>query len=557
MKKFSIILLSLVLVASCSLDETSYTEIEKNKYINNATEALTVLNGIYRDLTQEEMYGYHLSLYFTLPSDMAKVEGSKSNNFRIVPCNAYTSSESTVRGTWRQLYRAIYDANDFLERLSGKMGQFPDSDRQKALLYLGEARALRALFYFELVRWYGHITLMTDTAQSELHPSEFTQASPEEVYRHIEADLKYAISVLPYASDDTVRPSNSFRFSKGGALGLLTKVYATWAGYPVRNTAKWQDCLSTARTLVDSGKHGLLSSYEQLWINSANSVWDATESLLEVSFYSPIITGNRNTDASGRIGKWNGVIASTNALKSGSVAGNWRVVPTFAAGWKDYLNDKRWKISISDYQYTAEGRVSVIKNGTLEMAVAEGAPDAMRKDCNNKLTPRKWDIGTFVKDENQLMDLHRSNINWYLLRYADILLLYAEALNECNGGPTDAAFEAVNMVRRRGYGLPLDQSSTVCDLPDNLDYEGFARALRDERSYELAFEGHRRQDLIRWGIYYETIRDTYRGLSYWHSDAPTYYLCGQYTMKNKHELLPIPQTEIDLMPQFEQNEGWK
>lgn len=564
--RFILIAISLSVLTACSLAEISYTEIEKDKYINNATEALTVLNGIYRDMTADAMYGYYLSLYFTLPTDLAKVEGTQITNFRNVPSNAYTSTESSILGAWSALYSAIFDANDFLERLSGKIGTFAGADKALATLYIGEARALRALFYFELLRWYGHVALMTDTEQSNRHPSTFTQAAPEQVFQFIEADLKYAISVLPYTSDDSIRPDKKFRFSKGGALGLLAKVYATWAGYPVHDTSKWADCAATARTLVESGKHGLLPDFEQLWINSSNSVWDPSESLIEVSFYSPSITGNSLFDSSGRIGKWNGVIAANGAVSSGRVAGNWRVLPTFALNWKDRRMDKRWAVSIADYQYTADkGKYSVVtytedgvkKQGNLEMALAEGAAASLRQQCNNSLTPRKWDISAYVKEGNLITDADRSNTNWYILRYADVLLLYAEALNEVNQGPTAAAYEAVNMVRRRGFGLPVNQASSESDLEEGLDYVSFTHALRDERAYELSFEGQRRQDLTRWGIYYETIHETYLALADWHEAAPDYFICGQYTMKGKNELLPIPQRDMDLMPLFKQNPGWE
>lgn len=569
MKNIKYIIAAIVLVlasAACSLDEKSYTEVEKNKYINNASEAESVLLGIYRDMTSDPMYGYHMSLYFTLPSDIAKVTGNEITNFRNVPGNAYTSTENEVQESWQALYSAIYDANDFLERISGRIDSFSDSDKKLGAVFIAEARALRALFYFELVRWYGHIALMTDTQQSSLHPSAFVQADPVDVYKFIEADLKYAVDNLPYASDDSYRKSNAFRISKGGALGLLAKVYATWAGYPLQDATKWAEAEKTAKLLIESGKHSLLPDFEELWRNSGNSIWNPNESLIEVSFYSPTITGNKKSDASGRIGKWNGVTAADGSIKAIRVAANWKVVPTFAASWKDHNNDKRWETSIADYQYSVgKGKNSVMtyteagvkKEGTLEMALPDDAPAEYRKAFNDKLTPAKWDIQKYVKDENMLVDANMSNTNWYILRYADILLLYAEAVNEVHNGPTAAAYEAVNMVRRRGYGLPVNEVSGKADLAEGMGYEDFQKTVRDERSYELAFEGHRRQDLIRWGIYYETIMKTYAALASWHEMAPDYYVCGQYTKKNKNELLPLPQRDLDLMTKFNQNQGWK
>ena len=88
-----------------------------------------------------------------------------------------------------------------------------------------------------------------------------------------------------------------------------------------------------------------------------------------------------------------------------------------------------------------------------------------------------------------------------------------------------------------------------------MDQEEFRQAIRDERSYELAFEGHRRQDLVRWGIYAQTIRKTYEGLMDWHEQAPNYFVGAQYTIEGKNELLPIPLHDIDLSG-FNQNPKW-
>lgn len=563
MKKVIYYLLALACVCtsvtSCSLDESSYTEVEKDKYMNNASEAQNVLLGVYRDMVQNSMYGYHLSLLFTLPSDIAKCEGSSTNGFRLIPANAYSTTQAEVQDTWASLYSAIYDANDFIETLQKRIGTYSDADREAATIYLAEARGLRAMYYFELIRWYGHIALMTNTSQSKLHPSTFVQASPEEVYKYIEKDLQYAIEVLPYAGDDKVRSENSFRLSKGSVLGLLTKVYATWAGYPVHDESKWEQAANTAKILVESGKHKLLEKYEQLWKNTCNGIWNASESLIEVSFYAPTVTGTSSEDPCGRIGKWNGVAAS--GIQGVRNAGNWKVVCTFLRDWKDHDKDLRWSISFADYVYgkdeaTGENGVKLpISNESFETAISDAGTVKARKAYDNKCCPAKWDTEKYVEASNYLINADYSNINWYILRYSDVLLLYAEALNEWKGAPTKEAYEAVNMVRRRGFGLPVNTASSTADLASDLSNEEFRKAVRNERAYELAFEGHRRQDLIRWGIYYESIRQTAQDLVDW-CDTPC-YTCAEFTKKNKHELLPIPQRDMDLMKQFIQNPGWK
>ena len=221
----------------------------------------------------------------------------------------------------------------------------------------------------------------------------------------------------------------------------------------------------------------------------------------------------------------------------------------------------------------------------------------------------KYDLTKYVDPSRHVSDGNYSNANWYILRYADVLLMYAESLNELYG-PTQDAYDAVNMVRRRAYGLykaaekvqtpekeenvesegstDVENSedvdpdggveggidgdvaedgevvpeepeviTTVADLPTGMSQEEFRQAIRQERAYELCFEGNRKQDLIRWGIYAESIVQTGRALNKWNPECPTdYYLSEKYTVKGKHELQPIPQRELDLMPEFEQNPNW-
>jgi hypothetical protein bacD2_05395 len=291
-----------------------------------------------------------------------------------------------------------------------------------------------------------------------------------------------------------------------------------------------------------------------------NGVWDESESLIEVSFYAPSVTGVSANDPCGRIGKWNGVQAS--GIRSVRNAGNWRVIPTFLRDWKDHDKDKRWELSFADYKYgknktTGEDGVKLVlsEGGTIEDAIEDDAKESLKKTYVDNVCPRKWDTEYYVNDANYLIDGNLSNINWYILRYADVLLLYAEALNEWNQGPTDEAYEAINMVRRRGFGLPVETASSDADL-SGLSYDQFQQAIRDERAYELAFEGQRRQDLVRWGIYYESIQQTAKDLNEWYSKGSEYYVCSEYTYKDKNELLPIPQRDMDLMTQFQQNPGW-
>lgn len=529
--------------ASCSdlLDEESWTETGKDNYLYNAKEAENVLQGVYKDMANEYLYSYHLSLLFTISTDIAQCEGNSTSSFREIPTNSHNASTSQISRTWQKLYSSIYDANDFIETVSGRIDKWGASDRELATIYLGEARALRALFYFELVRWYGNVVLMKSTADSYRPATSFEQADPAEVYAFIEEDLKYAAEVLPWAVDDTKRSTNAYRFSKGAALGLLTKVYCTWAGYPLRDESKWAEAVTTARRVVESGKHRLIPQYETVWKNTCNGLWDAGESLIEVSFYSP--TGLDTDNTAGRIGKWNGVVADAVEGERGRNAGNWKVVYTFTRDW-EAQKDPRMALSVADYKYDSSKGSGPV---TYFSTVTNPTEDNLNKQ-RQLFTPAKWDTEKYVATANYIVNNDKSNVNWYVLRYSDVLLLFAEALNESGGSIVDAV-DAVNAVRRRGFG------DSQHDISYGLSREALREAIRKERAYELCFEGHRKQDLIRWGIYYDRVIQTAQELVDWFPNAN--YAVSRYITRNRHELLPIPQREIDETGgKLKQNPGW-
>jgi len=547
---------------SCSLEENVYTQTDED-FITNAELSETLIMGVYKKLGTDGIYRQNLPFIFSLTTDESKPEGSSLNQHRAEGSNAFNASSSYVEQTWRDLYSAIYDANYFIELMDRKAGTFTEDDQEKCRYYVAEAKALRALLYFELVRWFGNVPIVLSTADSYKPADAIRQADPNDVYVQIENDLKDACAVLPYSGDADLRANPSFRFSKGAVLGLMAKVYATWAGYPLYAEGKWELAADAAEEVITSEKHKLLPNFVTLWENSANNVWNPSESLIELSYWSPLATDG----SSGRVGNINGVRGNQGHLRNNAPGHNVFCYyhPTFLANWKDYALDKRFAISYADYHYTANGKECyVIKNidgvstpisFVTALEAEEKNQEGWRGTYNYRLTHGKWDTELYVKDDNYNTAANVTNINWYLLRYSDVLLLYAEALNEVNQGPTAEAYEAVNMVRRRGFGLDYTVASDVADLDPGLSYVEFQSAVRDERAWELAGEAHRRQDLIRWGIYVDVVKETYNNLGTWHSNAATYFLGGEYTLKGKHELLPIPQREIDLCG-YKQNPNW-
>ncbi len=557
MKKTLYLLLGLLL-SSCHLEETYYNYLDAQTYIRDATSARNVLYGVYRNMSTNELYGYYLSILYDMPTDLSKVDEAAINNGRDICWNAHTADNSRVLGTWSAAYNVIYNANDFMEKVAAARDGMPKADLPVIDLYVAEARCIRALMYFELVRLFGGVTLMKTTAESKMLPSTFVREDPETIYAFIEKELSEAAAILPWAQEDGIRGDNAFMFSKAGALGLLARVYATHAGYPQRRTDRWEKCEACCRAIIEAGHNDLLEEYEDLWKNVCTGVWDPTEALIQICFYSPSISSVSSQNNSGYIGKWNGVYVVTNSSRLVRVDARQRAVATFIAGWKDMELDKRCALSAADYSYDGSDRVPMCtKNGEyVPFSVAMYGTTSQRDNFKKGLYIAKYDLTKYQKEDQMIPDGNYSNANWYLLRYSDVLLLFAEALNEINGAPTDEAYEAVNKVRRRGYGLPMDEVSAVADLDPDLSHDAFLKALQNERAYELCFEGNRKQDLIRWGIYYEKVQSTLYELENFREGFGMKYTLYERTQKGKHELQPIPQREKDLMTQYTQNPNW-
>lgn len=654
MKRYILtILAAVMLVPSCNLDEQFYTYLDADTYIQDAASARKVLYGLYRNLCNQDLYGDRLSIKYDLPTDISKVDGTSLANNRDFCCNAHMATNSWVQNTWRQLYDNIYDCADFIERSTAALENMDEANRKITEVYIAEARTIRALMYFELVRNWKNITLVKNTKEAAAHASTFKQNDPVEVYEYIEKELTEAAEVIPWATQDTVRPGNDHMVSKASALGLLARVYTTWAGYPLQDETKWLKAKEVCEQIITSGKHDLLEDYEKLWDNVCNSKWDPTESLWEVSFYSPSISSNSASNCSGLIGKWNGVYVVTNTTSIVRVDARYRAITVFGAKWPNPELDRRRDLSIAEYYYEGTDSLGVnskkdkyfvdcgipgvrkvykTRGGTtpitLEKVSSAMATTSQKDAFRDGFYVAKYDLTKYVDPSRHLSDGNYSNANWYILRYADVLLMYAEAINEISG-PTQEAYDAINKVRRRAYGmyraiekeeeeLPDGEGTgtegeagteggttegtegdaaegtggevsggteggegtteggtegegtegeeeptepefdySLADLPSGLDQEGFRQAIRKERAYELCFEGNRKQDLIRWGIYAASIAQADLDQRKWNPECPhDYYLAAKHTTEGKHELQPIPQRELDLMPEYDQNPNW-
>jgi hypothetical protein len=359
------------------------------------------------------------------------------------------------------------------------------------------------------------------------------------VYDQILKDMKEAEQVLPLSSSI----GHSSRVSKTVAQGILARVCLHMAGEPLKDQSKYAEALDWAKKVQASGEHALRttfnpalinSAYGQIFINHAQDIYDIKESMWEVDFIGNRTDGYTET---GRVGNTIGITMTSVAFEAdsgycyGFIKGTGRLYKLYADG------DQRREWALANYTYnnTTGARVP-ISNTSANMYNRDAAK-----------WRRSYEL-VFPKNKNY------GPTNYPLLRYADVLLMLAEAENQVNG-PTAVAYEALNMVRRRAYGVPVSATSTVADAPAGMSKEAFQLYIEDERSRELCFESLRRQDLVRWGKFVTNMKAVSADQSANGGSVAYGRLAGQ-NVSERNLLFPIPSSEMSLNKKMVQNPGW-
>jgi hypothetical protein len=357
---------------------------------------------------------------------------------------------------------------------------------------IGQTRFLRAYYYFELVKFFGDVPLVIDKRLGAEEVTEIPRTPKAEVYAQIEADLNFAISNL-----DWNNPVKG-RADKGAALALLGKVQL------YQN--KFSAAASTFEQVITQGGYSLVADYESLWTevgeDNSETVFDVEYSGLEGGSYECLICLEGNA-----AGGFHG-IRQYNGPKYGD--GNSYNLPTAALYNAFAPNDPRRDLTVLDIDAFIAAQPNP---GSITYAIGGGGHTGY---YNNKYIKRLDELGL---PDNDLT----SPLNYKAIRYADVLLMAAEAYNK--SGNDGKALQYVNEVRARVSMAPLASAGTQL-------YEDILL----ERRYELSGEGLRFFDLVRTG-------------------QAAQYIQG--FVPGKHELFPIPQVEIDLAGgNWSQNNGY-
>jgi len=484
MKKITAILsMSACLLAftSCEdwLNMPSESKADSSTVFESLDRAEMAVVGAYNSLNTQEL-GYQLLM------GTDECVSTESNSKYNVSNYDYTNTSSMLNSTYTSMYKAIEYANVCIKNLPAM--SVSEGEQTKLNGLLGEAFAVRAYAYWCIVRFYGDVPY-TDVPTSDLTTYSSSRVSRDIIYDNCVADLQRAVELLPWYDEGYLKTPE--RISKNAAYGILARVALYAAGYSLRwdlNTVPYdkatvkiaqrddterirelyQIAADACKAVIVHGKNGLLDDYDQIFRDLGNQTYNE-ETIFEFGSYGPNGTNVRT-------GYTNGIPTSGQDNSTGGMGkggGAMIAMPTFYFEFDK--DDQRRDVSICNYG------LKLSSNGN-EYQMNTFAGMGVGKYRIN------WKSEKGTKDD-------RRDINWPLLRYADVLLMYAEALNELNNGATVEAVNAVKQVRMRAFRNDEDKIGTI-----PTSYEDFRNYIIKERKLELSNEGLRKSDLARWGI---------------------------------------------------------
>ena len=475
------------------LDQQPITELGPEAVFSDVPNAYKAVAGVYSRLSGDQVYGIRISLYYQVDNDeMQGPTGNSDNDRRDIARYAATPTNAQLEKPFNQLFQGIEYANICIDNIP-KMAMYDggtDQEKKQLRRLYGEALTLRAQFYFEAIRNWGdlpeHFLPAYALAASNPFPSRVDRDS---LYAHLLDDLKTAEDLVPWRNEVTgIGDPIDERITKGTVKGLRARIALFRGGYSLRQdktVKRGSDYLTYYKIARDecndimaSGQHALNSSYRSLWKDQvcAHAVTDPNGELM---FQATGIGGTGAEDT--KLGYYDG--PTVNGLGNKSI----NIMPSYF-----YLfdsTDTRRDVTCAAYNVAANGST---KTGQAITAICDGK---FRRD---------WITNPAIDPNDKIQYF---GLKWQILRYADILLMFAEAENEINNGPTTAAYNAINQVRRRGYGKPITTANAAIDL-SGLSKDDFFKAIVRERALEFGGEGVRKYDLLRWNLLGTAIAET-------------------------------------------------
>lgn len=517
-------------MSSCSdfLDQKSESDMDGDVVFDSEYYTGLRVNKLYGALAQDRTYSQDIPIRWGSNTDCELVDGLGQNaynetHYRGVGNYNVNPGFGNLNGSWTAMYGIIEDANINIEGIQNSSLLTAGGSTQKAVeRYLGECKTMRAMIYFDLLRYFGDIPYKMESTKPDLSNAYLPKTDRDVIMDGLMTELEEAIELLPWAGE--VSQYTTEHFTKGYAHALLGQIALTRAGYAIREAAKegyetasfsdptyptqrpgaaerkalYEKALKHFTAVITSGRHQLNPSFENEWYLLNQLTLDQTyrENIFEI----PMGEG-----ATGELGYTVGVRLSgvTTEYGYGNSTGPLKVTAPLLYSYDP--NDTRRDVTCSNMQIAQNTTL-----GVTEEQILKNAPFGMYV---GKWDPRKMSA-KWRENNLKASGKHTTGINVVRMRYPQVLLWYAEVMNELagpdgryEGDAGMTARQALAEVHTRAFNADhkADAQAYVDAIPANKD--AFFNAIVDENAWEFAGEGFRKFDLIRWNLLVAKIQE--------------------------------------------------
>ena len=513
---------------ACSdfLDQTSPSELTGQNVFESTYYTGLTINKLYGDMGQDYTYSQYIPIVWSTNTDCELIDGLGANamasnergamNYNVSP------NWANIAKLWDGMYGIIENANLAIEGIEKSNPMTAGgSDQVTMERYKGEALTIRAMVYFDLIRFFGDIPMKMESSKPDLSNAYLGKTDRDEILDQLMADLEEAARLLPWAGTNSIYTTE--RVTKGYAHALLAQIALTRAGWAIREQAKegyetatysdavyptqrpaadvrkalYEKALLNLSEVIKNSTHKLNPSFENEWylINQLKLDQTYRENIFEIPF---------GVASTGELGYTIGVRTNKTSEYGNNSSGKQKMTSTLF--WSYQEGDVRRDITCCPWDLDQ---------------TSNGAVQAMLGNKPFELYCGKWDVrkmSSVITEQALVAAASQSKwmtgINCVRMRYPQVLLMYAEVLNELSGSPTgryenDAeitAKDALKEVHMRAFTDDVYRTDAEAYIDRvSADKNTFFNAIVDENAWELAGEGFRKYDLIRWNLLAEKI----------------------------------------------------
>ncbi len=489
---------------------TGFTEAE---VFSTENEIRSAVAGVYTLMLSNDAYSNRLAFVFN-PNTDVEMSGISTNtvnaNGSDIACFEPKPYWTTLNSTWNAMYKIINLSNDVIEGIEkSALYQADMKDKASNITQLhGEVKTLRAMVYLDMIRIWGDVVFRT---KSSAGGEDFTGGVTDrnKILEFLIDDLKSVEPLMQYASEVEYGTERATRSFNQGLIGLIALTRGGWALRPDMNNPSnigqmvrgknhelyYDIAIQYLGKVINEKKHDLKLSYRDFWIGQNNWVTPVDD---DVMFSLPLLK-----NSSGEYGYSVGIPIAAGTHPYGSASGSLSLCGTYLYSFD--TKDLRRDITCAPFSYDLNLN-QAIRLDLARLAVAKWSKLYMTAPLGSSSTSA-------------------TGVNYSWMRFADVLLMYAEAVNE-RVGPREDARECLKRVRRRAFDKANWPDKVENYVASNTSQELFFNAIMEERAWEFGGEGKRKFDLARWNKFGEVIYNQYNKLLNWGKVANGAYVPG-------------------------------